>query len=291
MEAKKQEKTNIFRRIRSSFSGFIEKLNRNKFLFSELVKRDFKKKYKRTVLGMLWSVLSPLLTLLVMRTVFTKFFGSGIRYYTTFLFCGNICFSYFSDSTNLGMGSLYSNAAVFTKINVPKYLFLLSQNVSSLINFGLTFCVFLIFCGIDGVPFTPKFFMLIFPIIALIIFNLGVGMILSALFIFFRDIQYLWGVFTTLLMYVSAIFYDPARFESMESLFYLNPVYVCIKYFRWVTIGAGGMGNYIENGQLIQTVCIPSLQYHVLMFGYAFLALGIGALIYKKNNHKFLYYV
>ncbi len=257
-----------------------ETFRRHQFLFTELVKRDFKKKYKRTYLGMLWSLLSPLLTLLVMRLVFTEFFGRSMEHYTTYLFCGNIVWAYFSDATNGGMSSLMDNAAVFTKINVPKYLFLFSRNVSSLINFSLTFVVFLIFCVIDGVAITPLFLSLIFPILCLVIFNVGVGLILSAMFIFFRDIQYLWGVFLTLLMYLSAIFYDPAQFGALEKFFLLNPVYVYIKYFRHVVIGVGGA-----------PACLPSIQYHLLALVYALGVFGIGFLIYKKMNHKFLYYV
>lgn len=260
---------------KSNGVGFLRRLGEHKFLFTELVKRDFKKKYKRTYLGMLWSVLSPLLTLLVMRLVFTRFFGRGMGHYTTFLFCGNIVFSFFSDATSGGMGSLMGNASIFSKINVPKYLFLLSRTVSSLINFGLTFLIFIVFCIIDGVAITLSFFSLIIPIVCLTVFNLGVGLILSAMFVFFRDIQYLWSVFTTLLMYVSAIFYDPAQFEGFERLFLLNPVYVYIKYFRIAVLGG----------------YMPSIQYHLLTVGYALLALGVGALIYKKCNHKFLYYV
>ena len=139
----------------------INKLREHSFLFTELVKRDFKKKYKRTYLGMLWSVLSPLLTLLVMRVVFTQFFGRSMEHYTTYLFCGNIVFSFFNEASNGGMTSLLSNSAIFTKINIPKYLFLFSRNVSSLINFALTFVVFFIFCIIDGVTFTPYFLLLI----------------------------------------------------------------------------------------------------------------------------------
>ena len=95
------------------------KARQNRFLFEELVKRDFKQKYKRTVLGMAWSILSPLLQLLVMRVVFTQFFGRAIAHYTTYLFCGNLVFSYFRDSTNGGMNSLMSNAHIFSKVNVP----------------------------------------------------------------------------------------------------------------------------------------------------------------------------
>ena len=81
----------------------VQKLKKYQFLFEELVKRDFKKKYKRTVLGMAWSVLSPLLMLLVMKLVFTQFFGRNTPHYTIYLFCGNIVFSYFNDSTTQGM--------------------------------------------------------------------------------------------------------------------------------------------------------------------------------------------
>ncbi len=254
----------------------ITRLKEHKFLFSELVKRDFKKKYKSTYLGMVWSVLSPLLTLLIMSLVFTHFFGRNQPHYTIYLFCGNIVFSFFTDSTNGGMGSLLANAGIFTKINVPKYLFLFSKNVSSLINFGLTLAVFFIFCIIDGVTFTWAFFMLIIPIICMVIFNLGVGLILSALFVFFRDMQYLWSVFTMLLMYLSAIFYTVDMLPpTMQKLFHLNPVYVYIKYFRLIVIDG----------------TIPSLPMHLAAVGYAVFAFGIGALIYKKFNHKFLYYV
>ena len=128
-----------------------EKLIQYRFLFEELVKRDFKKKYKRTVLGMVWSILSPLLTLLVMKLVFTQFFGRSTPHYTTYLFCGNLIFSCFNESASQGMTSLMGNAAIFTKVNVPKYLFLFSKNVQTLINFGLSLCVFFLFCILDNI--------------------------------------------------------------------------------------------------------------------------------------------
>ena len=258
----------------------IETFHRHRFLFSELVKRDFKKKYKRTYLGMLWSLLSPLMTLLVMRVIFSTFFGARIEHYTVYLFCGNIVFSYFNEATTGGMGSLMNNAAIFSKINVPKYLFLFSKNVSSLINFGLTFVVFLFFCILDQVPITPLFFALLFPIVLLVIFNIGMGLILSAMFIFFRDVQYLWSVFLTLLMYMSAIFYDPYQFGEFEAVFHLNPLYVFIKYFRCVVIGLNG-----------QAAAMPPLWMHLLLIFYAGMAFLIGSLIYKRMNHKFLYYI
>lgn len=254
----------------------IQKMKRYQFLFEELVKRDFKTKYKRTVLGMAWSILSPLLTLLVMRLVFTQFFGQGMDHYTTFLFCGQLVFNYFSESTSQGMSSLLGNAHIFTKVNVPKYLFLLSKNVQTLINFGLTLVVFFLFCILDGITFTWKFILLLYPILTLVLFNVGVALILSALFVFFRDIEYLWSVFTMLLMYLSAIFYNIDGYSQLgRNLFLLNPVYLHIRYFRKIVIEA----------------TIPTVWFHLLMLADVLIVLTIGCWMYKKYNHKFLYYV
>lgn len=252
------------------------KLQKYSFLFEELVKRDFKKKYKRTVLGMAWSILSPLLMLLVMKLVFTQFFGRNMEHYTTYLFCGNLVFSYFSESTREGMQSLMGNATIFTKVNVPKYLFLFSKNIQTLINFGLTLIVFFVFCVFDGITFTWKFVALLYPIGCLVLFNIGVGLILSALFVFFRDIQYLWSVFTQLLMYMSAIFYTIEHYSyPVQCAFLLNPIYLFIRYFRKIVIEA----------------TIPTVWFHLLMLADVLIVLGIGCWMYKKYNHKFLYYV
>ena len=252
------------------------KIKEKQFLFEELVKRDFKQKYKRTVLGMGWSLLSPLLQLLVMSIVFKQFFGRGMEHYTIYLFCGNLVFSYFKESTSGGMKSLTANRGIFSKVNVPKYMFLLSKNVSSLINFGLTLCVFFVFVIFDKVQIGLHFISLVYPIICLVVFNIGIGLILSALFVFFRDINYLYDIFTLLLMYMSAIFYTVDNMALwFQKIIMLNPVYCYIKYFRIVVLD----GN------------VPSIQFHLLCAIYALLALAIGSWFYKKYNHKFLYYV
>lgn len=253
-----------------------QKVKRFQFLFEELVKRDFKIKYKRTVLGMVWSLLSPLLTLLVMRLVFTQFFGRTTPNYTTYLFCGNLIFSYFNEATSQGMASLMGNASIFTKVNVPKYLFLFSKNIQALINFGLTLVVFVIFCLLDDITFTWRVICLIYPIVCLVLFNIGVGLILSALFVFFRDIQYLWSVFTQLLMYMSAVFYTIDHYSpTVQNLFLLNPIYLFIRYFRKIVIEA----------------TIPTVWFHLLMLADVLIVLGIGCWMYKKYNTRFLYYV
>ena len=254
----------------------LKKLLSYQFLFSELVKRDFKKKYKRTALGMAWSVLSPLLMLLVMSLVFTHFFGRNTPHYKTYLLAGYLVYLYFSDSTSMGLRAFVDNAHIFSKVNVPKYLFLLSRNVQTLINFLLNLCVFFVFCAVDHIDFSWRFLTLIYPICMLFVFNIGVSMLLAVLFVFFRDISYLWTVALQLTMYMSAIFYRVDSYpEKVQRFFLLNPIYVYIKYFRVVVIE----GGYF------------SIQYQVLCALYALIALFAGAIVYKKINTKFLYYI
>ena len=252
------------------------KIMQHRFLFEELVKRDFTKKYKRTVLGMLWSVLGPLITLGVMALVFTRFFGRNMEHYVIFLFCGNLVYNFFKESTATGMTALSDNSSIFSKVNVPKYMFLLSKNVSSLINFGINIIILFVFCIIDGVAFSWKFIMLLYPIGCMVVFNLGMGLILSALYLMFRDMKYLYDIFTLLIMYLSAIFYSvDAYSKDVQYLFYLNPIYVYIRYFR----------------KIILEGSIPRPSFHLLAALYAILVLVIGAVIYKKKNYKFLYYI
>ena len=254
----------------------VQKFNSNLFLFQELVKRDFKQKYKRTALGMLWSVISPLLTLLIMRIIFTDFFGRNTAHYTIYLFSGNIVMSYYREATRNGMNSLLSNSSVITKINVSKYLFIFSKIVSSFVNFSLTVGVYFIFCAIDHITFGFHMLSLIFPIICLTIMNIGVGIILSVFYIFFRDTSYLYDVFLTLLNYLSAVFYTLDKYSpKVQRMFLCNPVYVIIKYFRTVVI----------DGHL------PSIQYHFLCLGYAIFFFLLGSHMYKKYNHSFIYYL
>ena len=253
-----------------------KKLESYRFLFTELVKRDFKKKYKRTALGMLWSILSPLLNVLVLLMVFKNFFGRTEPHFIIYIFSGTLVMSFYTECTQGCMRALMANAAIFTKINVPKALFLLSKSVQSFINFGLTLAVYFVFCVCDHITFGVHCFAVLYPICMLLVFSIGVGMVLSALFVFFRDIEYLYGIFLLLLNYISAIFYPVSIIpEEFRNLFYLNPVYVFIYYFRVVMIDCA----------------IPPLWLHLLLAAYSILAIVFGCMVYKRFNHEFLYYV
>jgi ABC-type polysaccharide/polyol phosphate export permease len=248
----------------------------NLFLFQELVKRDFKRRYKRTLLGMLWSMVSPLAQLLVMNLIFVNFFGNTTPHFTVYLFSGILLYGYFNESTNAGMSSLEANAGIITSVRVPKWLFLLSKNVSGMLNVALAMLVFLLVCIIDGIRFHPGMLMILYAITFLTLFNIGVGFILSALRVFFHDIEYLYNILLLLLMYASAIFYDIDGFPpKVQLVFHLNPVFCFIKYFRYIVLDG----------------VIPSFRLHALCAGYAFFALLLGGFIYRKYNYKFLYYM
>lgn len=270
----KKEKVNV--RINTNpFTSITDKVSQYRFLFEQLVKRDFKKKYKRTVLGMLWSVLSPFLTFLIQLFVFGSLFKRGDSNFIIYLLTGNLMFHFFSDTTNTGMFSMYSNAAVLSKINAPKTVFLLASNVAGVFNFLLTLLVYFVFMMFTGVSFGPHLFLMVYPILCMIIFNLGISYILSALFVFFRDIQYLYSIATTLLMYMSAIFYYADSLpDNIQIVFALNPVYRYISYMR----------------QLVIDSSIPSLSSHLICLAFAVIALIIGYLFHKKTEKNFVYY-
>lgn len=258
------------------FSGILLEAKKNKFLLEELVKRDFKKKYKRTVLGFLWSMISPLMMLSVMSFVFSQFFGRSIEYYVVYILAGQIVFAYFSESTNTGMVALLGNASIFSKIKVPKYLFVLSRNISASINFGLTVLIFFAFVFAYGI--NPGFTMLFvfYPILCLILFNYGIGLILSALYIFFRDMQYLYSLLLQVMMYGSAIFYSTDILsKDLQTVFYFNPLYVYITFIR----------ESVIYGKT------PDLILWGLCLLYAVIALLVGLYFYKRYNYKFIYYI
>ena len=246
------------------------------FLFEELVKRDFKKRYKRTSLGILWSLLGPMLQLLVMYMVMVHFFGRDIPHFMIHVFSGMLVFSFFRESTGQGMQSLMANSGILTKMRVPKYIFLLSKNVSTLVSFSMSLVIFFIFVAVEGIAFHPRFILLIYPIISLMIFNIGIGLVLSALFVFFRDIQYLYDIFTMLLMWMSAIFYNITIFsENTQRLFLLNPVFAHIHYVRLIVLQG----------------LVPAWHIHLICAGYSIGALAVGAFFYKRYRYRFVYYM
>ena len=197
-----------------------------RYLLWNLVSRDFKLKYRRSVLGVVWSVLNPLLMCLVYWAVFSSLMdmrGSGIDNFAVFLMCGQLLFNFFNEATSTGMSSVLGAAPLLKKVYIPKYIFPLEKCCFAMVN-----CVFSFVALIEAV----------YPLVTLFFFSLGVGLLLAAATVFFRDIMHIWSVFITALLYFSAIFYDPTQMTfsiggfNMQQIIKLNPMYWYITGFR-----------------------------------------------------------
>lgn len=249
-----------------------------KFLIQQLVTRDFKVKYKRSVLGILWSLLYPLLTMSVMALVFTNIFRTstpGVNY-LVYLMSGLVIFNYFSEASNLAMSSVVANFSLINKVYIPKYIFPLTKCLFVGINFLLTLIPLYIIIFATGTGINLYHLLLPFAFICLFMFTFGFGLILATVSVFLRDMFYIYGVVLTLWTYMTPIMYDIAIIPApLQVIFKLNPLYWFVTFVR----------------QIILYNQVPGINVWIycLLFGLGFLILG--AFIFKKNQDKFIYYV
>lgn len=245
-------------------------------LIMELVKRDLKLKYRRSFLGYLWSLLNPLLMMVVMTLIFSNLFQSNVLYYPLYLISGQILFSTFSESTTASMTSIIDNASLIKKVYIPKYIFPIAKIVSSFVTMAFSLVAIFIVMIVLRVRLTWRIALILIPIILLFIFCCGVGMILASLTVFFRDMAHLYGVLVLVWMYATPIFYTvDILTPEMRSLIGFNPMYHYIFMFRQFVI----YGQPIEINNLIAA----------LISSFASLILGI--LIFNKAQNKFLFYI
>ena len=188
----------------------INSLKKYRFLLNQLISRDFKVKYKRSVLGILWSLLYPVLTMCVMAIVFSnvfKFSTPGVSY-LVYLQTGLVMFNYFSEATNLSMSSVVANFSLINKVYMPKWIFPLSKCLFAGINFLLTLIPLYAVIILTGTEITWLHVFLPYAVVCLFMFTLGVGLILSTIAVFLRDIYYIYGVVIMFMMYLTPIMYD-----------------------------------------------------------------------------------
>lgn len=247
-----------------------------KFLIQQLVARDFKTKYKRSVLGYLWSFLNPLLTMLVQYVVFSTIFKSGIENYPVYLLSGIILFNFFSEAVGQGLGSIVNNASLITKVYVPKYIYPVTKVVSTSINLFISLIPLLLVILVTGVKITPALFLLPFVLACLLFFCIGMVLMLSAAMVFFRDTQYLWGIASMIWMYATPLFYPeniiPQHFRFIQTF---NPMYHMVKFARTILIDG------ISPAPILYGTCLLS----------AIVTCVIGAWIFKKTQNKFVLYI
>lgn len=251
-------------------------LIRYKFLIKQLVIRDFKTKYKRSMLGVAWSFLNPLLTMAVQYVIFSTLFRSDIPNFPVYLLTGTVFFSFFSESVSEGMVSITGNASLIKKVYVSKYIYPCSRVLSSLVNFVLAFAPLLIVMLLTGAPFRPSLFLLFFDILCYLSFITGMVLIMSTSMVFFQDTQFLWGIFSMLWMYMTPLFYPETIIPQRYLPFYrLNPLYQFITFAR----------TCILDGISPQ----PSAYLGCLLPGLLFLISGI--LIFRKNQDQFIMHI
>ena len=248
-------------------------LTRYNFLIRQLVSRDFKAKYKRSVLGMLWSFLNPLLTMSIQYVVFSTIFRSTIPNFIIYLLSGIICFNFFSEATSMCLMSIIGNATLINKVYVPKYIYPFSRTVSSSINLLLSLVPLLIMLLVTQTPIRPSIVLLPFALIMLFILSYGVGLILASMMVFFRDTQFLWNIFSMLLMYLTPIFYpDSIIPDRFMTVYKLNPLYHVIRFIRSILIDGVS----------------PEPKAYLLCAILCFVPFLIGVIIFRKNEDKFV---
>ena len=245
-------------------------------LLCDLVTRDVKTKYRRSILGILWSILNPLLMMLVLTAVFANIFRYEIDDFPVYYLTGYILFNFVSEATNFSMSSIIGASGLIKKVYIPKIIFPLEKCLYALVNLLFSLIAAVIVFLIVGV--TPQWTLLLFvvPIIYLFIFNFGLSLILATLNTFFRDVGYLYSVFITLWMYLTPIIYPISILPGwMQSIVRLNPLYHYVEYFRAVTLYG----------------TVPSLSENLICLAYSLIFLLAGLLVFQKKQNKFIFYV
>lgn len=250
--------------------------NRYKYLLRFLVKRDFVARYRKSVLGVLWSLLNPMLTMLIMTIIFSYLFKNQIANFPVYMLSGQIIFSFFSESTTQAMNSVIAGEGIIKKVYVPKYIFPLSKVLSSLVNLAFSLLAFLIVFIITRAPFHWSMLLLPIPIIYTFVFALGISMLMSSMAVFFRDLTYLYTIFLTLLMYLTPLFYPVEILPAwLQPIIGINPMYQFINYFRSLAIYG----------------TIPGLWTNIVCIGFAFAALCCGVYAFMSQQDKYILYL
>lgn len=256
---------------------YIKNFLKYRFLLFELVKKGIKLKYRRSYLGLLWTLIEPLLTMIVLTVIFGTLLGNSDKTFAIYILTGRLLFSFFSAGTTTALRSIQQNAGMIKKVYLPKYLYPLSCILYNYVIFALSLIVLAIVSLVLKVYPTFYTLLAIIPMFVLLLFTFSVGMILSTLTTFFRDVEYLWGVVTMLIMYMSAIFYYPDAILRSEYAWLLkyNPLYRIIEAFR-DTVIYGRMFNV--NGMLYSS-------------GLSLILLVIGIYAFVKKQDEFILHV
>ncbi len=264
-----------------------------RFLLKELVDKDIKLQYRNSVLGMFWTFLQPLLTMIVLAFVFMNVFGRGSSKtgnYPVYLLCGRLLYQFYTTATKRAMTSIRRQASMIKKVYVPKYIYPLSSVLSSFVTFLISLSVLVVVIaffnlrGKDTVDVTWRVIYTIIPILITLVLSLGVGMILATISVFFKDVENLYDVFTLLLFYLTPIVYHPSRLNFVEGSIQLrvlkmNPLYGLVGNFRAAVMWGH---EFTQNWDMV-------LMYYTAAFAVAMLLIGFW--LFYRNQDKFILHI
>lgn len=254
-------------------STYIQNFQKFRPLLSELIARDIKTKYRKSILGVLWTILNPLFMMIVLSVVFSNLFKFDIEYFPVYLLSGQLIFNFFSESTTNAMSAIIANGPLIKKIYVPKYMFVISRIFSSSINLlaSLTALIFVMLAMRVDLHYTVL--LVPIPLVFIIFFSLGIGLILSAIAVKFRDIVHLYSVFVTALMYLTPVIYPMSILpEWLEKIVLINPITNILIMFRDVM-----MNN-----------TVPSITSIVIAIVETAIALVLGLYVFYKSQDAFI---
>lgn len=254
-------------------STYIQNLKRFRPLLNELIARDIKIKYRRSVLGVLWTLLNPLFMMIVLSVVFSNLFKFDVENFPVYLLSGQLIFNFYSESTTNSMSAIISNAPLIKKIYVPKYLFVLANVFSSTINLLASFTAMVCVMLAMRIELHYTVLLVAIPLMFIIIFSLGVGLILSAITVKFRDIMHLYSVFVTALMYLTPVIYPMSILPSwLKPIVALNPITNILQMFR---------GIMLYNS-------FPTLESILIAVTESIVMMGLGLYIFYKCQDEFI---
>lgn len=245
-------------------------------LLRNLVLRDLKVRYKRSVLGFAWVMLNPLLMMLILYIVFSEIFKVTVQNFTAYVLSGIILWFFFSQSTSVALRGFVGNANLLKKVYMPKAIFPLSINLSALINFLLSLIPLFAILLVAGTPISHNIFLLPAGVLLVFFFSFGVSLILSTVTVFFKDMIYIYEVLLLAWMYMTPVFYPASIIpERFSFIFSINPLYHFMQIFR--------ASLYLE---------VPALGEH-FVYGafFSFLMSAIGWLVYYLYKDRIVYYL
>ena len=218
-------------------SSYIQNFKKFRPLLNELITRDIKTKYRKSILGVFWTILNPLFMMIVLSVVFSNLFKFDIEYFPVYLLSGQLIFNFFSEATTNAMGAIIANGPLIKKVYVPKYMFVLSRIFSSSINLLASFTAMIFVMLAMRVELHYTVLLAPIPLFFIVFFSLGVGLILAAVTVKFRDIMHLYSVFVTALMYLTPVIYPMSIIpEWLKKIVLLNPITNILMMFRDVML-------------------------------------------------------